>query len=240
MDSVKRICLWSGPRNISTALMYSFAERPDTKVFDEPLYAHYLANTKAKDYHPGSQEILASMENDGVKVIHNMLTASDSSILFFKHMTHHLIKLPMGFLEKTINLILTRDPAFMLPSFKKQINNPSMVDVGYQAHLDLVAHFKKNNIPFAVIDSKNILLNPEEHLKKLCDFIGISFDKKMLSWSKGPRTEDGCWAPYWYHNVHNSTEFQKYNDEKPEMPESLKPLFLECDKIYQTLLQFAL
>lgn len=240
MDSIKRICLWSGPRNISTALMYSFAERPDTTVFDEPLYAHYLSKTSAKEYHPGSEEILATMENDGNKVINHMLSNHDSPVLFFKHMTHHLIELPFDFLGNTINLILTRDPAFMLPSFRKQIKNPSMVDVGYQAHLDLVSYFKKQQIPFAVIDSKNILLNPEEHLTKLCNYIGIPFRQEMLRWKKGPRPEDGCWAPYWYHNVHQSTEFHKFTNEKPTMPESLKDLYIECNMIYETLLHSAL
>jgi len=240
MGTIKRVCLWSGPRNISTALMYSFAQRSDTKVFDEPLYAHYLANTPAKEYHPGSETILETMENNGEKVIENMLSDVSAPVLLFKRMTHHLIDLPLDFLNETINLILTRDPAYMLPSFQKQIKNPSMVDVGYKAHFDLSMHFKKQNIPFAVIDSKNILFNPEGHLILVCNFIGIPFEQQMLSWPQGPRKEDGCWAPYWYENVHKSTSFNKYAPTKPEMPEFLKSLYIECNEIYQALLLSAL
>src|SRR5690554_2698704 len=108
-DSIKRICLWSGPRNVSTALMYSFAQRRDTKVFDEPLYAHYLSQTNAKTYHPMAKEVLESMENDGKKVIEIMRTSTDKPILFFKQMTHHLENIDCGFLPEMINIILTRD-----------------------------------------------------------------------------------------------------------------------------------
>jgi len=115
--STKKICLWSGPRNISTALMYSFAQRSDTKVVDEPLYGHYLLTTDADSYHPGSQKIINTMETDGEKVIQNMLDSHDKPVVFFKHMTHHLINLDLSFLSKTINVILTRNPLDMLPSY---------------------------------------------------------------------------------------------------------------------------
>ena len=104
MDKTIRINLWSGPRNISTALMYSFAQRTDTTVFDEPLYAYYLANSKAKEYHPGSAEILKAMENDGDKVVKKMEGSHSSPIVFFKHMTHHLLDLDTEIEPYDVNL----------------------------------------------------------------------------------------------------------------------------------------
>ena len=109
-NNITRICLWSGPRNISTALMYSFAQRKDTLVFDEPLYAHYLNNTNANEYHPGAEDILSSMENDGEKVVEMMMGNYTKPVVFFKNMTHHLLNLDRTFMKNVVNVILTRNP----------------------------------------------------------------------------------------------------------------------------------
>ncbi|WP_256867493.1 sulfotransferase family protein [Winogradskyella forsetii] len=241
MDNIKRICLWSGPRNISTALMYAFAQRTDTKVFDEPLYAYYLKNhSEAHKYHPGSEAILDTMENDGEKVVDMMLNNTEKPVLFFKHMTHHLLGLKRDFMKTTINIILTRDPEEMLPSFDKVIKNPSLHDVGYALHVELVNYFKANNIPFTVLDSKNVLLNPERTLGKLCEFVGIPFDKNMLSWQPQQRKEDGIWAKYWYDNVHKSSGFMKYRAKVEPFPEHLYPLLKKSIPHYNTLLKFSI
>ena len=137
-NTIKRISVWSGPRNISTALMYSFAQRQDTQVFDEPLYGYYLKHSKANAYHPGAEDILNTMETDGRKVVEMMLTTSEKPVLFFKNMTHHILTLDCSFMKGITNVILTRDPKEMLPSFDKVISNPSMDDVGYKLHLDLI------------------------------------------------------------------------------------------------------
>lgn len=234
-NNIKRICLWSGPRNISTALMYSFAQRNDTKVFDEPLYAHYLKVTSANTYHPMAKEVLNSMEQDGDKVVKSMLEESSKPILFFKQMTHHLVNLDLGFLKNTINIILTRDPIEMLPSFMKEIDNPKMEDVGYAQHIELLNYLSSIGKAPLILDSKKVLINPEETLKKLCDKLNIPFDKNMLSWQKGPRSEDGVWAKHWYGNVHNSTGFKKYEPKTEEFPEKLLPLLKECQPHYEVL-----
>jgi len=135
-DATKRICLWSGPRNVSTALMYSFAQRADTQVYDEPLYAHYLRNTEAKAYHPGAEDVLASLENDGEKVIENMMGKHEKPVVFFKNMTHHLLDLDRSFMQNVVNVMLTRNPVEMLPSFAKVIENPTIGDVGYELHIE--------------------------------------------------------------------------------------------------------
>ena len=237
VDSTKRICLWSGPRNISTALMYSFAQRADTKVYDEPLYAHYLYRTNANEYHPGADDVMISLENDGEKVIDMMMGEHEKPIVFFKNMTHHILDLDKSFLKDTINVILTRDPVEMLPSFAEVIDNPTMTDVGYQLHIDLVSYLESIAVKPIIIDSKRILLDPEKALRELCEKAGIAFDSDMLSWKMGARPEDGVWAKYWYGSIHKSTGFMNYNPKSEPFPKHLKPLLEDCKVCYQKLVQ---
>tara|TARA_R110002124_G_scaffold255201_1_gene420890 strand:- start:23054 stop:23788 length:735 start_codon:yes stop_codon:yes gene_type:complete len=239
-DGIIRICLWSGPRNISTALMYSFAQRADTQVFDEPLYGFYLSSTDAVDYHPGSDEIISSMECNGEKVIEMMMDSHEKPIVFFKNMTHHLLDLNRDFMKDVVNVILTRDPVEMLPSFDKVIENPSMKDVGYEDHLELLQYFEKKNIKPIVLDATIFLKNPERILKKLCQEISIPFEKSMLSWKKGARPEDGVWAKYWYGNIHKSTGFIVYKPKTDSFPKKLDNLLVQCLPIYKRLREKAL
>lgn len=234
-DKSTRIFLWSGPRNISTTLMYSFAQRPDTKVFDEPLYAHYLSKSNAKTYHPEAKQIIKTMECNGQKVASQMLHDNHAPVLFYKNMTHHLLDLDIGFLNQGINIILTRDPMDMLPSFHKVIPNPTLKDVGYKAHLDLIQEFEENNTDYVIMDSKMILDNPEHELKKLCKHANIAFYKEMLSWPAKARTEDGLWAKHWYKNIHKSNGFMKYNQKTEIFPIELMPLLKECQVFYNEL-----
>jgi hypothetical protein len=231
-----RICLWSGPRNVSTALMYSFAQRDDTVVYDEPLYAHYLSKTPAREYHPGAEEVIASMENDGEKVVRDLILGDQPKpVAFFKHMTHHLFDLDLGFLAETVNVLLTRDPLDMLPSFAKRIENPSLQDVGYKLHTELLSRLQSMGQNPPVLDSKQILLNPKKVLNELCERIGIPFQEAMLSWKAGARPEDGSWARYWYESVHQSTGFDKYFQKIEPFPARLRPLLDECQPYYEQL-----
>ncbi|MCC6259287.1 MAG: sulfotransferase family protein [Anaerolineales bacterium] len=239
--SSKKICLWSGPRNISTALMYSFAQRNDCAVFDEPLYAHYLSKTPARAYHPGADEVIAEMENDGEKVVRDLILGFDAKpVGFFKHMTHHLFNLELGFLADTVNVLLTRDPFDMLPSYAVNVEKPTLQDVGYKQHIELLEYLQSiGQIP-PVLDAKQILLNPKKVLKELCERIGIDFQEAMLSWNAGARAEDGSWAKYWYKSVHESTGFGKYVRKTEPFPESLQPLLEECKPYYEKLSQLAI
>jgi hypothetical protein len=239
-DGITRICLWSGPRNISTALMYSFAQRSDTRVFDEPLYGYYLSQTDADEYHPGAKEIMADMETGGNKVIEMMMGNHDKPVVFFKNMTHHLLDLNKGFMHDVVNVILTRNPKEMLPSFDKVIENPSLKDVGYQDHTELLEYLEKENISPVVIDATIFLKNPERILKKLCEKISIPYQENMLSWEKGARPEDGVWAKYWYDNIHKSTGFMKYQPKTDPFPENLNALLSESQTHYERLKKIAL
>ena len=240
MDNTIKINLWSGPRNISTALMYSFAQRKDTTVFDEPLYAFYLANSKAKEYHPGADEILAEMENDGDKVVEMMEGKHSTKVVFFKHMTHHLLDLDRSFMKNMIHVFLTRDPKEMLPSYLEQVDRPNIDDVGYAAHIDLMKYLKTIDKDIIVLDGKNILLNPKKVLNELCERIGIPFDENMLLWEAGARPEDGCWAKYWYKNVHRSKGFGVYKPKTAPFPNQLDSLLAECRPYYEELSALAI
>ena len=239
-DSTKRICLWSGPRNISTALMYAFAQRSDTKVYDEPLYAHYLKHSNASAYHPGAADILRTMENDGNKVIEMMMGAHDKPVVFFKQMTHHLLHLNRGFMKHVQNIILTRDPVEMLPSFGKVIKTPTIDDVGYAMHVALVKFLNALDTPPVVLDAKKVLLNPQKVLAELCDCVGIDFESTMLQWGAGARPEDGIWAKYWYESLHKSTGFEPYQPKTTAFPKRLEPLLAQCLPYYQQLKALAL
>ena len=221
--------------------MYSFAQREDTSVYDEPLYAHYLTNTTAKDYHPGADDIIATMENDGEKVVADVILGPQPTpVAFFKQMTHHLVNLDQSFMSKTVNVMLTRHPRDMLPSYAEQVSKPTLRDVGYKMHLDLVQYLQSLGQEPAVLDSEATLNNPRGVLEKLCERIGIPFDESMLSWPAGARSEDGIWAEYWYDSVHRSTGFQPYKAKTEPFPEHLKPLFDECMPYYVALAKEAI
>jgi hypothetical protein len=225
--SVLRINLWSGPRNVSTALMYSFAQRSDTRVIDEPLYAHYLRASGAD--HPGRDEVLAWQENDGAKVVREvMLGPCDKPVLFMKQMAHHMVAIDRAFLAKTANVILTRDPEDMLPSLAENLKTPTLRDTGYAMQTELVAELESLGQDPPVLVAAEILRDPERVLGEFCRRLSIPFDRAMLSWKPGARAEDGIWAPHWYASVHRSSGFEPYKKKGAPFPERLVPLLEEC------------
>lgn len=235
----KRICLWSSPRNISTAMMYSFAQRPDTIVFDEPLYAHYLRVTGID--HPGAAETLESQENDGEKVVREIILGDyDKPVAFFKQMTHHLIELNEYFLAKVCNILFIRNPKQIIASYAQVRPNVTMQDIGMEKQWHLFNSLKEKNNHFVVLDSNEILKSPEKVLHDLCDALQIPFYKEMLHWEPGAKKEDGVWAKYWYANVHQSTGFEKQKTSNRPLPEYLEPLYNESKKYYDLLYQHSL
>lgn len=230
---IKKICLWSSPRNISTALMYSFKKRPDTLVFDEPLYAHYLRVSGLK--HPGREEILISQENDGDKVVRDIILGDSQKHCFFKLMTHFLVKINKEFLEKVTNIIFIRDPKEIIFSYSKVIKSPKISDVGVKMQFDLFNYLEKRHYKPIVLDSKYLLKNPSEILKKLCNLIDIPYFEEMLEWERGPKNEDGVWAKYWYNNVRDSTSFIPYKKKNIRLSKDLEVLYQECLPYYHCL-----
>ncbi len=239
MMTEKRISLWSGPRNVSTALMYSFAQRPDTSVLDEPLYAHYLRVSGAQ--HPGREEVLASMGQDGAVIAEDLCCADfGNPVLFIKNMAHHLVALDLSFLDELHNILLIRNPAEMLPSLCKQIPQPTLSDTGLRKQWELYNLLTEQGDNPVIIDSREFLLNPQSMLVKICHLLDIPYFEEMLSWKPGPLKEDGIWAKHWYHNVQQSSGFQPYKPKEEAIPDELAELWKTCDSYYQKLYQQAI
>jgi Sulfotransferase domain len=228
-----RIHLISSPRNLSTALMYSFAQRTDMRVVDEPFYAYYLARSGA--VHPGHEEVLATLPNDASGVFDLLDTLHDREHLFVKGMAHHCEGLPIGHLAAMTSVLFIRHPRRIIASFAEVIPNPSMRDIGIRMHVELLRDLRKTGGNCLVLDSDDLLADPRAVLTQLCDRLGIGFDERMLKWEAGPRPEDGVWAPHWYANVHRSTGFAKQATSERPLPEHLVPLLEEALPYYYQL-----
>ncbi|MCB1065375.1 MAG: sulfotransferase family protein [Verrucomicrobiae bacterium] len=234
----KIINLLSGPRNVSTALMYAFAQRADAAVVDEPLYGHYLRLTQAPQ--PHWQEMVEILETDGEKVVREVILSppSGKGVWFIKNMAHHLIDLDFAWLSdpRMVNVFLIRDPVQMLPSLINQIAEPTMRDAAYESQAQWFRELDAAGLNPQVLDAKALLLDPEGVLNELCQRLGIDFDPAMLSWEPGPRPEDGPWAKYWYHNLHRSKGFAPYTEKTEPFPERLQPLLEASRPHYEYLL----
>jgi len=233
------INLISGPRNVSTALMYSFAQRDDTKVIDEPFYGYYLWLTGV--IHPGRKRIMNSMSNDVNQVIDEIQDQEEEDrIVFVKNMAHHHINIDLHFLQSINNVFLIRNPAELLISFSKVIDRPTIDDIGVKKSWEIYHQLVGVDQAPTVIDSGELLKNPIPMLRKLCASIGISYDSKMESWPPGPREEDGVWADYWYHNLHKSTQFIKSEPKQVVVPEALKSVFNDALPYYEELYKISI
>jgi hypothetical protein len=239
LEDCLKLSVWSGPRNVSTALMYAFRQRPDTLVVDEPLYGHYLKVTRAG--HPGDDEVLAAMETDGGRVVREVLLGPcERPVHFFKNMAHHLEGLDRGFLGGLTNVLLTRDPAEMLPSLARQLPNPTLRDTGLLYQIEILDHVLGEGLDPVVLDAKQLLLDPPGVLRGACDRLGIPFHEAMLRWPAGPKPEDGVWAKHWYANVHASTGFSPYKPRTGGFPSNLRPLLEESLPLYERLRGYAI
>jgi len=234
--------MWSGPRNISTAMMRSWESRPDTVVVDEPFYAHYLERTGAG--HPGRDEILAAQPTDPDLVIHRLLAPipDPASVFYQKHMTHHMLpSIDLSWLDRVVNCFLILDPAEVIASYLKVMGKVTTEDIGLarQAELfDLVRDVTGAAPP--VLDSADVLRDPARAIRALCDAVDVPFDEAMLSWAPGPRESDGVWAPHWYANVERSTGFAPYTPRETAVPPEFQPVLDECRPLYERLAQHRL
>ena len=232
---MKVINLISGPRNLSTALMYSFAQREDITVLDEPFYGYYLQNAALENEHPSQQEILQTMELNEEKIVEKINTLSEKNNVFVKGMAHNYLTHSPEFILNWENVILIRHPKKLIASFSKVIHTPTLSDIGVKKASELFLFLKKSGETPIVIDSDALLENPETYLRKFCNLLNIPFSEKMLSWKKGGIPEDGIWAKHWYGNVHNSEGFAVQKSSSQPLPEHLDSLLKEALPYYETL-----
>lgn len=226
--------MWSGPRNVSTALMYSWGQRDDTTAIDEPFYAYYLVE---KDLdHPGWMETLESQSSEYLEVIKNVIyNKNDKPIMYIKNMAHHSVNMSLNFMDDMINLFLIRDPGEVISSYIKNIPTPTMRDLAYKRQWELIEYLQDKGKDVFVVDSKELLTNPRMILEKMCAFAGIRFQEAMLSWEPGAKIIDGAWAKYWYDNVHKSTGFERYEKKKFKLGQQYKDLENECRSYYNKM-----
>ena len=233
----KHIAMWSGPRNISTAMMRSFENRPDTFVSDEPFYGFYLANTDID--HPGRKEVLRSMETDWDTVSKSItgFPPNEEKVWFQKHMAqHNLPGVDLSWTSLVTNCFLIRDPREVIISYHKKYDVNRAELLGYPQQVELYRMLtEKDGVEPTIVDAKDILKDPEGMLKKVCIAIGIPFMEEMLSWPAGPRETDGVWAKYWYSKVEASTGFQPYVEKNEKVPHELEGIYEECLVYYDTL-----
>jgi hypothetical protein len=232
-----RIAMWSGPRNISTAMLRAWGNRPDTFVCDEPLYAHYLRETGID--HPGREEVIASQENDWRKAAEWLAgeIPEGKTIFYQKHMAQHLLPNMYGdWLLCLQNAFLIRDPGDMLISLSKVMPTPRLEDTGLPQQWRLFEMLRERTGRAApVIDAREVLDDPERMLTRLCRELGVSFDRRMLSWEPGPRSTDGVWAEHWYSGVLRSTGFRPYPQGGERLPPEMSSLHEKCMECYERL-----
>jgi Sulfotransferase domain len=234
---LKRVNCISSPRNISTALMYSFAQRDNTTVYDEPFYAFYLKTTGK--IHPGREEILKSQPHTYEEVFRDVNRA-DSDLLYIKNMAHQMRLIPIDKFENYTNVILIRDPSQLIASFAQVIENPDMLDIGIAEQYHIWQHFGQKSHDVVVIDSGELLANPSGVICELCDRLEIPFSDTMLYWEAGGRREDGVWARHWYKNVHKSTGFVKQPTSSRPFPRHCRTLLAEAMPLYEQLYSHAI
>jgi hypothetical protein len=232
-----RLAMWSGPRNISTAMMRAWGNRHDTAVCDEPLYAHYLDVTKKP--HPGRDEVIAAGETDWQKVVAGLVGAipGGKRIYYQKQMTHHLLpQMSREWLRQLTNCFLIRDPREVLASYTKVVETPQIEDTGFPQQAEIFEHViaASGQIP-PVLDAADVLRDPRRMLGLLCDALNLDFQESMLSWSAGPRPTDGVWARYWYSEVEKSTGFRPYQPKEVTLPSRLENLCDQCTSYYERL-----
>ncbi len=210
-----RLACWSGPRNISTATMRAWENRPDCEVVDEPLYAWYLARTGLD--HPGRADVVAAGETDWRLVVDELTRPwpDGPALQYQKHMAQHLLpELPREWIGGLRNVLLIRDPAEVVSSYLRSRAEVAPDDIGILQQREL-RELLGPEVP--VIDAADFLRDPEGYLRWLCDYAGVAFSPAMLSWPAGPRASDGVWAPYWYDAVLRSTGFEPYRPRRVEL-----------------------
>ena len=236
-----RLAMWSGPRNISTALMRAWENRPDCAVVDEPLYAAYLAATGLD--HPMRDDVIAAGDTDAMRVAQHLSAGpvpEGRAVWYQKHMTHHLLPgMDLAWVHALTNVFLIRDPAEVVESYLKSRSTVTPTDIGLlqQERLyDEVLRHGGGRAPL-VIDAEDFRHDPEAHLRALCQHVGIAFTERMLHWPAGRRPSDGVWAPHWYAAVWRSTGFEPPRLRTPQLSAAAQAVAEACRPAYERLWQ---
>ena len=234
------VAMWSGPRNISTAMMRAWENRSDCHVVDEPFYAHFLQHTGID--HPMASRIIEHHDPDLDNALKLVATVPRQGVFYQKHIsTHMLDHIPLDWMSEVSNIFLIRDPRFMVASYANKREEINVDDFGY-APLSML--FEKacelgNEVPM-VIDSRRFLQNPDAHLRHVCKTLGIEFEQGMLNWPAGERGSDGVWHEHWYDSVKASTGFGAPRTELPALNATQQAVADECMPHYELLSQHAL
>jgi hypothetical protein len=229
MNDVVRLAVWSGPRNISTAMMRAWENREDSLVVDEPLYAHYLAETGLD--HPARDEVIADGETSWQRVVEHLLGPVPSGVRVYyqKHMSHHLLpSIDRGWIGQLANVLLIRDPREVVASYVRSRAEVAPDDIGLRQQVVLYDELAATGAPPPVIDAADFLRDPAAHLRALCERLGLEFTPRMLTWPPGPRDSDGIWAPHWYDAVLRSTGFEPYRPRNPQLSGQPAEVAEEC------------
>ena len=233
---VTRLAVWSGPRTISTALMRSWENRPDTLVIDEPLYAHYLHATGLD--HPGRAEVIGAGETDWRNVVATLRgPVPDGTRVFYqKHMAHHLLPgIDRSWVADLTNVLLIRDPREVVASYVRSRAAVTADDLGLPQLIQLYDELAATGRPPPVIDARDFLLDPESYLRAMCRRVGLAFTSRMLAWPPGRRDSDGVWGRYWYDAVWRSTGFAEYRARDPQLDGHAATVAEECRPLYERL-----
>jgi Sulfotransferase domain len=236
MTAAVRVAMWSGPRNISTAMMRAFENRPDTVVADEPLYAAYLARTGLD--HPMREEVMTSQPIDVAEVIaalHGPLPPG-RSIHYAKHMAHHVSRdMDLRWTLDFRNVMLIRDPVEVVASYVRARETCQPEDIGLPQQGRLLNLWDEAGLEVPILDAGDFLRAPEAHLRWLCDWLGVPFTDRMLSWPPGPRRSDGVWAPHWYDSVWASTGFAPWQARQTNLSGREAVVAEACRPVYEAL-----
>ncbi len=236
-----KIACWSGPRNISTALMRSWSSRNDTFISDEPLYASHLKTKNIK--HPMYEEIISSYETD-YKKIKKYLTGNNPKkreLWYQKHMAHHIKdNESLEWINSFKNCLLIREPKYVISSYIKKNELNSTEDLGYFQQSLILNYLLESKSDFIVIDSHCFLKNPQKYLSLWCKKLNIKFSRKMLKWEKKLYDYDGIWAKHWYRNVINSHQFSEPREIIDEIPRKYSDILEECNSYYSKLRKYEL
>ncbi len=236
MSDAIRVAMWSGPRNISTAMMRAFENRPDTVVADEPLYAAYLLRTGID--HPARDEVLASQPTELPIAIDGLFAPlpPGRTVHYAKHMAHHVSRdIDLGWTLRVRNALLIRDPVEVVASYVRAREACEPEDIGLAQQGWLLELWDEHGLEVPILDARDFLDAPEAHLRWLCEWLGIEFSRRMLSWPRGPRDSDGVWAPHWYAAVWSSTGFEPWRPRDTTLSDHDAAVAEACRPVYEQL-----